>query len=138
MDDRSFCEVMANLYDTNCAKMSMKDTITFLDVETLLNTIMSTFNRQCMELPRTCDDVPVHVGDNVLTTGTHRYVTVLGVSGERIFFEHQGVLKGLDSSLVRSADEEKHEDVSDILRCYFDGKTEEELSDIAWKIMGVL
>ena len=139
MDDRSFCEVMANLYDANCAKMSMKDTLTYLDVETLLNTIMSTFNRQCMELPKTCDGVPIHIGDKVQLAGSYKYVTVVGVSGKRIFFEDEhGFLKGLESSLAYSADEEKHEAVSDMLRCYFDGKTEKELSDIAWKIMGVL
>ena len=139
MDDRSFGEVIANLYNANCAKMSMKDTITYLDVETLLNTIMSTFNRQCMDLPKTCDGVPVRAGDKVLIAGPPGYVTVLGVSENRIFFEDEsGVLKGLNSNLVYSADEEKHETVSDILRCYFEGKTEKELSDIAWKIMEVL
>lgn len=139
MDDRSFYEVMENLYDTNCAKMSTRDTLTYLDVETLLNTIMSTFNRQCMELPRTCDGVPVRVGDKVQFAGSRKHVTVLGVSENQIFFEDEcRVLKGVKSNSVRSADKEKHETVSDILRCYFDGKTEKELSDISWKIMEVL
>lgn len=139
MVDGSFCEVMANLYETNCARMSMKDPVTYLDVETLLNTITEVFNRQCMELPKTCDGVPVRVDDKVQLVGSRKYVTVRGVSENRIFFVDECfVLHGLDSNLVRSVDKEKHEDVSDILRCYFDGKTEKELSDIAWKIMGVL
>jgi hypothetical protein len=139
MENCSFGTLVANLYEVNNAKAAMNETITCMDVDTLLTTIVHAFNRQCMELPKTYDGVPIHIGDKVLTAGPHGYVTVLGVSGKQIFFEDEyGVLKELHSNLVRSADEEQHEAVSDILRCYFEGKTEKELSDIAWKIMGVL
>ena len=139
MENCSFGTLIANLYDVNNAKAATKEKITYIDVDTLLTTVAHTFNRQCMELPRTCDGVPVRVGDKVQFAGSRKYVTVLGVSENQIFFEDEcRVLKGVKSNSVRSADKEKHETVSDILRCYFDGKTEKELSDISWKIMEVL
>ncbi len=139
MENCSFCTMIANLYDVNNTNAAMNETVTCMDVDALLTTIVRAFNRQCMELPKTFDGMPIHVDDKVQLLGSYKYVAVLGVSENRIFFEDEnGMLKGLDSNLVRSADEEKHEAVSDILRCYFDSKTEKELSDIAWKIMGVL
>ena len=139
MENCSFGTLMANLYDVNNAKAATKEKITYMDVDTLLTTVMHTFNSQCMELPKTFDGVPVRAGDKVQLAGSRKHVTVLGVSENRIFFEDEcHVLKEVKSTSVRSADKEKHDSVSDILRCYFEGKSEKELSDIAWKIMEVL
>lgn len=140
MENCSFGTLIANLYDVNNAKAMAKEKITCMDVDTLLATVVRTFNRQCMELPKTFDGVPVRAGDKVQLTGSYKYVTVLGVSENRIFFEDEtGMLKGLDSNLVRSVDKEKHDLIVGVLRKNgLDYLTGAKLSDISWGIMEVL
>lgn len=138
MENCSFGTIIANLYEVNNAKAAMKETITCMDVDTLLTTIVHAFNRQCMELPKSFDGVPIRVGDKVLAAGD-RYITVVGVSEDRIFFEdEQGELKAQKSNLFYSADNKKHDLIVGVLRKNGLDLTDAKLSDISWDIMGVL